>query len=400
MTMSELDQVELLTGAGARDLIAHALGTEGSELIECTVHSLHHRPGAGVTVGYTATVRTASGATEEQYICATTGRITNPTSSGLVRLDHPDGEISVHVWRHPHDPELPTLPIACDSGMVSRMVGATASVSIVSYRPTRRCVVKVTGETGPIAYLKVVRPKLFPDLVRRHEILTAAGVPVPRITHADDRGLVVLTLAHGRPLARFLSDGLDDDAATLDAVVGTLDLLPDEVTSLPRHPSWSERVDFYGHAAATALPSEAERARAVAHAVTRMMQASDPGPVVPSHGDFYEANIFLSSPTQVSALLDVDAVGPGHRVDDLACLLGHASVLPCLAPKSYPNVPDTLAVWWDHLAAEEVDRTALAARAAAVTLSLVAGAKKTQGEGWRKDALGRLAQAEHWLTLG
>lgn len=399
MAMSEFDQVELLTGAGARDLIAHALGTEGSDLIECAVHALHHRPGAGVSAGYTITVRTPGGATEEQYICATTGRISNPSTPGLVRLEHPSGEVTVHVWRHPHDPELPALPAACDSDTISRLLEVPASVSIVSYRPTRRCVVKVEGRAGTLAFLKVVRPKLFPDLVRRHEILTAAGLPVPRITHTDDRGLVALTAAPGRPMAHYLSAGVDDDAATLDAVVGMLDLLPDSVTSLPKHPSWSERVDYYGHAAATALPSEAERARGVAAEVVRMMQSSDPGPVVPTHGDFYEANIFLSSPTEVSALLDVDAVGPGHRVDDLACLLGHVSVLPCLAPTSYPEVPHTLVLWWEYLAAQ-VDRTALAARAAAVTLSLVAGAKKTQGEAWRQDALERLAQAEHWLTLG
>lgn len=398
MDMPESDQVELLTGDGARPIIAAALGTEGSQLVEWRAHALHHRPGAGVSVGYSVTVRGPDGTTSEQYVCATTGRITDPASPGLVRLDHPGASISVHVWRHPHDPELPALAAACEPAAVSEILGMPVAVSIVSYRPTRRCVVKATVNDEPQSYLKVVRPKTLDDLVQRHMILDASGVPVPRVMYSDERGLVALTPAGGRPMARFLADGLDDDAATLDAVVGILDRFPADVMRLPRHPSWSERVEYYGHAAATALPEEAERAGEISDAVTRLMQSSDPGPLVPTHGDFYEANITMHSQTDVAALLDVDSVGPGYRVDDLACLLGHVSVLPCLAPATYPEVPGTLAVWWQHLVAG-VDQTALAARAAAVTLSLVAGAKKPDGDEWRTDALHRLAQAEHWLTL-
>lgn len=399
MAISEAEQVALLTGPDARALISAALETEGSELLEWAVHALHHRPGAGVSAGYTVTVRTRSGATQEQYVCASTGRITNPNSPGLVRLDHPTEDVAVHVWRHPNDPELPALGLACDPEQVSELLGQPVSVAIVSYRPTRRCVVRAMADDAPVAFLKVVRPRTLPDLVRRHEVLADAGVPAPRITRVDERGLVALTAATGRPMARYLSAGLTDDIATLESVVGVLDDMPAAVLELPRHPSWSERVDYYGHAAATALPGEAERARAIVATVNRMMLGSDPGPLVPTHGDFYEANIFMSSETDVSSLLDVDAVGPGYRVDDLACLLGHVSVLPCLAPASYTEVPHNLVVWWEHLVTQ-VDRTALAARAAAVTLSLVAGAKKTHGEEWRRDALDRLAQAEHWLTLG
>lgn len=398
MTLPESAQVELLTGPDARAIISAALATEGTEVHEWSVHALHHRPGAGVSVGYAVTVRTRAGTTQEQYVCATTGRISNPESPGLVRLDHPTLSVAVHVWRHPNDPELPALGLACDPDLASEFLGQQVSVAIVSYRPTRRCVVRAMADDDPVAFLKVVRPQTLPDLVRRHEILSAAGVPSPRVVHQDDRGLVALSAAAGRPMSRYLADGLDDDGATLQAVVGILDVLPDEVAQLPRHPSWSERVTYYGHAAATALPGEQERAKEIVDAVTRLMHSSDPGPVVPTHGDFYEANIFLSHQREVSALLDVDAVGPGYRVDDLACLLGHVSVLPCLAPEIYTEVPHTLAVWWAQLVTS-VDRAALAARAAAVTLSLVAGAKKTHGAEWERDALDRLAQAEHWLTL-
>ena len=55
---------------------------------------------------------------------------------------------------------------------------------------------------------------------------------------------------------------------------------------------------------------------------------SDSGPIQPVHGDFYEANIFVSpDASHVTGVIDVDSLGPGHRVDDWACLLGHMSVL-------------------------------------------------------------------------
>ena len=99
---------------------------------------------------------------------------------------------------------------------------------------------------------------------------------------------------------------------------------------------------------------------------------------------------------QVSGLIDVDSIGPGYRVDDLACLLGHMSVLPHLAPKAYPHVAQDLAQW--SAACEMfVDPVALNARCAGVVLSLIAGAKRMDGREWRNDALGRLATAEWWV---
>ena len=396
MGMSEAEQIALLTSAEAGELLDRAVAD--AHLDRWEVHAVHHRPGAGVSVGYTITVTTPEGRSQNQYLCATTARLSDPGTPGLVHFENPDSGLAVHLWRHPADPELPALPDACDHAAVSRLLGHPVHVKMVAYRPTRRSVLKAVDSHGTAAFLKVVRPKTLPDLVRRHTLLAAAGVPVPHVLAQDPRGLVALTTARGVPLANYLSSGLADPAATLRAAIGTLDAMPAGVVELPRHPSWAERVDYYAHAAGTALPDQEVRARAVAGEVTRVMRASDPGPVQPTHGDFYEANLFFDSPTHVATLLDVDAVGPGHRVDDLACMLGHVSVLPHLAPQSYPHVPAILDTWW-RLAAGVVDARALAARAAAVALSLVAGAKKPQSGSWRADALGRLAEAERWLEL-
>ncbi len=78
----------------------------------------------------------------------------------------------------------------------------------------------------------------------------------------------------------------------------------------------------------------------MASGIDDAVRASDGGPLVPPHGDFYEGNL-LNTDGAVTGLLDVDAVGPGHLVDDLACFVGHVAVLPALHP-GYARVPQAL----------------------------------------------------------
>ncbi|UNX54386.1 aminoglycoside phosphotransferase family protein [Georgenia sp. TF02-10] len=442
--------VALLTGDRAGDLLAGALRAEGSRLVSWRVHTVHHRPGAGVTVGYTATVeRPDSGGPprrSEEYLCATTARLTRRPGPDLVRLGNGVEGPVVHLWRHPADPELPALAVACDPAALARRLGAPVAVELLAYRPTRRAVLRVRpaaggvptdgaptgggpacgapaggapadgargtgaalparsgGDADGVAYLKVVRPATLATLADRHRILTAAGVPAPPLLRADEDGLVLLGAGHGTPLANLLAVGPGERTdAVLAALVATLDALPPAVLELPRRAAWAERAQHYAHAAATVLPAHADRIRAVARGVEELIDRADPGPVVPTHGDFYEANILMDSTpgaVAVTALLDVDAVGPGHRVDDLACLLGHVSVLPHLAPATYPRVPVVLDRW-TRTCETLVDPVALHGRAAGVVLSLVAGARRTDGGRWLGDAEGRLARAERWLARG
>jgi len=401
--------VALLTGTEAGDMLAGALEAEGGRLLSWQVHTIHHRPGAGVTVGYTATVERADPVGEvlrsEEYLCATTARLSRGAGPGLVRLEQPDGGPVVHLWRHPADPELPALAVACDAALLSGRLATEVTVELLAYRPTRRAVLRVrrSASGAEAAYLKVVRPSAAGTFVERHRTLTAAGVPAPEVLQADEDGLVLLAAGHGTPLANLLSRGLGDRTdAVLGALLRTLDQLPSAVLDLPRRPAWSERADHYAHAAATVLPEHAARTRALAEGINHLMANSDPGPLTPTHGDFYEANVLMDprpDAVAVTALLDVDAVGPGHRVDDLACLLGHVSVLPHLAPETYPHVPDVLDAW-TRVCSAVVDPVALHARCAGVVLSLVAGARRTDGAHWRSDAEGRLACAEAWLAHG
>ena len=250
------------------------------------------------------------------------------------------------------------------------------------------------------SYAKVLPPGHSRAFAERHRMLLAAGVPAPEVLRDDPDGLVLLSTGRGVALSGLLSRGMDARRAerVFASLTRLLDSLPASALQLEAHPAWSERARHYAHAAATVLPEHAARARAVADGVEQLMASSDPGPIVPVHGDFYEANVLMEG-EGVASLLDVDSLGPGRRVDDLACLLGHVSVLDHLAPASYPHLRPVLETW-TALAEAQADPVALRARCAGVVLSLVAGARREDGGPWRPDAEGRLARAESWLAAG
>ena len=363
------------------------------------VHSIHHRPGAGVTVGYALTVDRILDDGEhvrgEEYMCASTAHISHPNTPGLVRLTSRGA--TAWVWRYPGDPELPALHIACSPREMSALLGTPVSVELMSYRPTRRAVVRVRGANG-VSYGKVARPPQVDSLAKRHTMLTRAGVSSPGVLLHDSRGLLVIESAVGIPLSNAISHGLKNRAsALLFSLTELLDSLPMEAVGLTHRPAWADRCEHYAHAAATALPDERPRCETISRGIRDILARSDSGPIQPVHGDFYEANIFVSpDASHVTGVIDVDSLGPGHRVDDWACLLGHMCVLPHLAPQSYPHVEADLPVWRD-MCERMVDPAALCVRTAGVVLSLIAGAKRVDGREWHHDALGRLATAESWL---
>ncbi|MDT0166703.1 phosphotransferase [Actinotalea sp. AC32] len=422
----ERSDLALLTGSAAGDLLAAVLAAEGVRLTAWAVHLVHHRPGVGVTVGWTlswqgaepepepepasgpgsaATVRSRG----DEYLLGTTAAVPAGTPGSTTATL--DGR-PVTVWRHPADPVLPGLARVSDAASavaVATPPGADGpgsatpapdapqpTLELVTYRPLRRAVLRTTTGTTTgttTRYLKVVRPRTAPDLVRRHALLLEAGLPVAPVRDAGD-GVLVLGELRGTRLTDVLAA---DGAAHLDprVVVDLLDRFPDGLLGLPRRRAWAEHAQRYAEAAAAALPDRAHELRLLGHEVASLVGRSDPGPVVPTHGDLHDANLLLD-PTgrAVVGLLDVDSAGPGHRVDDLACLLGHLAVLPVLAPEVHHHVPATLARW---LAAADaaVDPVALRARVAGVVLSLVAG--------WREDdertgdATARVALVEAWV---
>lgn len=378
-----------LEGAGMSGPLAAALRPLGLKPVSWQHLRSHHRPGAGISALYRVEAVPRSGPAARHrplhlQVGATTADL--PGGGGTVR-GAVDGT-ALRLWVHPRDPVLSGLPWATSGAAVARDVfgadsaAAHVSLRLVAYRPLRRAVVRATldGPAGSTVYLKVPQPRQAAGLRRRLDLAAAAGLPVPRLrgtgSGADPAAASVLVLEAlpGRSLHQELRAA---GAAALDpdALAGLLERLPAAALALPRRSAWAERIVDYAAGAAVALPERAAEINRCARGISVLVRATDPGPVVPSHGDFHGGNLLAADfggKLRLTGMLDIDGLGPGHRVDDLACFLGHLWVLAALTPESAG-----LRAAADRCARgflREVDAAALYCRSAAVALTLVAGA--------------------------
>ena len=309
------------------------------------------------------------------------------------------GGIALLAWSHPNDPLLSGLAWACDAQSVGpALFGVrTATLTTLGYRPMRRAVLRAEG-AGETRFLKVLPRDRAALLRRRHELLLDAGIAAPQPVGSPRPDVLVTMPASGTPLAQRL---MVDGAAELgpQVLIELLEGFPRAACDLPARPPWSARVRDYARAATAVLPSESVRITALASQVEEVIRSAPAGPVVPTHGDFYEGNLLIAD-GRITAVLDLDNVGPGHLVDDLACFLAHLAVLPCVDDR-YTKVPSAQARFQQAFA-ERVDAAALRARAAGVALTLIAGARNSgqhqSDDGWRADALRRLQVAESFLN--
>lgn len=363
----------------------------------------HHRPGAGISALYQVEAvprrgsagSAGSGRAESSVqlqVGATTAALTAEQGRRTVR-GTVDGT-GLRLWVHPRDPVLTGLAWATNPGAVARgLFGAEteearAALTLAAYRPLRRAVVRSTFE-GSTAYLKVLHPGAAQGLRRRLEAAAAAGLPVPALLDpalgagagagagagvgAETDGVLALGALPGRSLHQQMHSAQAgvEPQQLLDLLAG----LPAAALAFPRKPAWADRVVDYAAGASVAFPKEAERIARCARETDAAVRATDPGPVVPVHGDFHGGNLLVDAARggqEISGLLDVDALGPGHRVDDLACFVGHLFVFAAVN-HTRPDLQASAERFAAAFAAE-AQPGALYSRAAAVALTLVAGA--------------------------
>ncbi|MGV9191988.1 phosphotransferase family protein [Arcanobacterium canis] len=393
MTSTEIERADLaaLTDETIGNMLTLFLG-EDFGLTSWRVHAIHHRVGGGVSVGYSV-----RGHSEDTYVIASSARVDEAslTEHGGNIFDY-EGR-RYFVWRFPFDPQLPGLALACKASALSDFLGMEVEVELLAYRPTRRAVVKATGEQT--YFVKVVPPVAVQSVIARLT-LARESLPSPKIVRATDDGVVVCHEIPGVPLSRFLSS--DPTPQEIDAMFvhlrNLLDAMSDRIVSLKPRKAWAQRADAYGVAAAAAFPEISDCAIELGKEIRRFVEVTDYGPVVPTHGDSYEANVFVDpAHWQISGIIDIDTLGPGHRAHDWGCLLGHMSVLEDLSPVRYQGVARILQRWRD-LAAQEVGQAALGASAAGVVLSLVAGPAKARKRGWQGHCQARFDIARQWFS--
>ncbi|MGJ9373971.1 phosphotransferase [Nesterenkonia sp. CF4.4] len=398
------DLLSALRGPEAGSLLRQSLDASGVSLRHWELEQIYARPGAEISARYRVQCvapgapALATGSTEleeltELTMVASTVGLTpqQRESMGAVRADSSLG--TVHLWVYPVDPELPGLLVverAADSparpalpgtteleSRLSRLLGQPCrvkSLQMLVLRPLRRAVYRATLSSAlgqRVLYLKVVRPARAAQLLQRHR----CSPLIPATADAGD-GILVLDQAPGLALTHHLH------RATAPADVGPLDpsVLPAALQTLgpeaqrmpPRVPP-AQRLDGLAESAiaAGADPLRVQRLR---DRISLGLHEA-PGPLVPTHGDFHPANLFLD-PTaqQPTGLIDADTVGPGFRVDDLATMLGHLLALPSFDAAGYAAVPEFTRRFHTHCL-EEAEPRDLGARTAAVLLSLLPGAQ-------------------------
>ncbi len=392
-TMSTDDALTLLTGPDAGDLLSTAVEAAGGHLVQWSVRDVDHRPGDRTTTSYTTVVDWPDGRREETL--GANSPVSGPVDGAMVT----NGDHDVQVWRFPFDPELPALAAACTPAAVAQLfhdLGLDASdvqVRVLTYRPRKRAVVEATAGSRRL-YLKVLRPRLVADVHQRHRMLTDAGMPVPRSLGYADNGLLVIEALAGDALGAALH-GTTTAPVSAGTLTDLLDRLPPEVADLPRRKAWSEHAMHYADVVAASSPALADRVAELAKRVESVVDDSDVGSE-PTHGDFYEAQVYVAG-GDVTGLLDIDTLGPGHRADDLACMLAHLSVV---ASGTSAGSARTALVEWTPVFERAVGRRELFARTAGVLLSLATGPFRAQEPDWQTTTELRVALAEHWAHAG
>jgi len=204
-------------------------------------------------------------------------------------------------------------------------------------------------------------------------------------------GLLVLGALPGRTLREALRGG-EQRLPTGSDVLRLLDELPPELAAGPRRKSWLDRAPHYAAVVGGTLPSAADLARELGDAIRA---EAGTGPTVAVHGDLYESQLLVDQ-GRIHGVLDVDTAGPGERLDDLACLLGHLSVLSQL-DRARAGAIGGLGARYLATFEAAVDPVDLRYRVAAVVLSLATGPHRVQQAGWEVATERRLALVEQWV---
>ncbi len=403
----------MLTGPDGIGFARAVLAGRGERMISSRLDQVDHEPGNFATVLHSCQV--AGEGSRRMELVGLTWRAAGLNSSDAAAELFHDADREVAAWVYPDDPDLPglasaTIPDAVRELLVAQQLipstvdAAHIKLRMVSYRPRRRAVVRVavhsTARRWPtsVFFLKAFTAADSAPALQRLEILARAGLPVARLLAATTDHLAVLAPVEGRPMARRLFD--ERPSVTGERLVELLDAMPAEIAALPARAPWPEGVQHYARLVAGQLPQEAERAHQLADDITDCVASALPGDEA-THGDFHEGQIYVAA-HKVSGLLDVEAAGPGRRVDDLACMIAHLRTVHSVDGSPGADAGQIARVeslTHGYLAAFDgrVDPADLRIRAAAVALSLATGPFSEQDPQWPRHTSAALDAAQRLM---
>jgi aminoglycoside phosphotransferase (APT) family kinase protein len=383
-----------LTGPGAVELLRPAVAAEGGVLVSCRTSQVQYRPESDLVVRYRCEIHRNGAIASDTLLAATT--VGGPYPGTLpIEAMTPDGAtLSVGVWRWPFDPVLAELRSMVTPSLARErlgdLVGSDIHVDVVAYRPTERAVVRLRGDRSEI-YVKVVPPAVTASLIARHRALGDAGLPVPSVLRSGT-GWIAMAALRGTTLRDRLKSGSQRLPAP-DRYRRMLETLS-AVHLDDAAPVRSRIEDAPHHAAmiATVLPDAGGRLDDIVGRLSAQPVRSALGTV---HGDLHEAQLVVDDDA-VTGLLDIDDVGCGDRLDDVATLVGH---LEFRAASAADSRVDDYAGGVRAALSREFDETDVDRHIAAVLVGLATGPFRIQQERWEATTLQVLDMIEHHLTL-
>lgn len=376
-------------------LLGDVVAGAGRHLVNTVLHDVQYRAGQFYAV---AEVTAHDHAAQEitAYYGLTTARVPSDAHGYFSTIT----ETELFVWEHPADPLLPGLRLAAIPSQVQRHFAPTRDITAlqtVIYRPLNRAVFRAQlapgapGAPPETLFLKVLRPGAAQSVYAMHQTLAAAGIPVVAAAAPPVDDVLALVGSRGVPLGEYLRTQRSHSQFQPLELLDILDRFPREVMQRPQLASWADRFPEFVRAARDAMPEHQERLASLGRKLAAAHTTIELGPVVPTHGDLYEAHIFVHPGTgRIQQLLDVDGAGPGYRVDDFACLVGHLAVLGYDQPQAWGW---QAAMHTFQQLAPHTRGIMLAIRAAAVVLSLIPAYQPTRALKARGYAYLRIAEA-------
>lgn len=408
------------------DRVGNGVGT----ITDWRPQHVSHRVGRSTTVQFAVSTETSTGRTATFAVVLAHG-VKGP-------LPLRSGGHELVGWRLADDPRLPGLERALRADRVASLLELIGhpvgppSLRRRAYRPGRRAVVEVTGPEGRL-FLKVVRPARAAALADIHR-RSGLTLPVPRVLGCTTDGIVVLSALPGRTLRSALTSVDPAEPHLVDRLPGYheisahLDRLPPlprpELTPATRPSGPGDRATKVRRQAdliSTVLPDLAPALDDLVDRTATMMggasshrrrdragDTEDERPLVPVHGDLYESQIMVTRGTRpsVCGVLDLDTVGAGHRIDDIATLCAHLSTLALRSasgdrpptPLGDPATPVGRYLRTLFEAAEaDHEPAGLRARTAARVVGMATGPFRVQETGWPASTKRRLDLARAWL---
>jgi hypothetical protein len=394
---SDPDGSVLLTSDDVEPLLAAAVQHAGGTLVSWALDHVDANPAQSTTATYSALIDWPYGRREE--LLGVSARASGPADTDSAAEIFADGEREVAVWIYPQDPDLPGLARAAYAESMAELANShhifdhpvapgDLTLQMIGYRPRRRAVVRVTAGRQAV-YVKVLRARLFDDVLARHRLLADAGLPVAEVAATTDDHLLVLRELDGQPLARAIFDA--GEPCTAESLIELLDAMPASVARLDRRPPWSDAVAHYARMVAAAMPPLGPRLERLVELISEGLAPIAPGNE-PTHGDFHEGQVHVAA-GRVCGLLDTDTIGPGRRADDLACLVAHLSTIQRMSATQEARVHQLIRRWVPVFDTR-VDPTELRLRSAAVIISLATGPFRGQEPDWERETATMIGSAE------